>query len=354
MNELDSIGDVRTFLHALQDRVCAALEAADGVARFVEDVWQRADDRRSGEAAVGPAPDEAPSPHHRRPPMVPPPAARARDGGGRTAAADFLLGGGRTRVLKDGAVFERAGVNFSCVSGERLPPAASAHRPDLAGCAWTALGVSLVAHPKNPYVPTAHMNVRYFEAAKSGSADPAWWFGGGFDLTPFYPFDEDIVHWHTVAREACAPFGDDIYPRFKRWCDEYFLLEHRNETRGVGGLFFDDLNAGGFERCFGLARAIGNGFPDAYLPIIERRKDTPFGEREREFQLYRRGRYVEFNLVYDRGTLFGLQSGGRAESILMSLPPRVRFEYGYAPEPDSAEARLAGYLKPRDWLGEAG
>lgn len=305
MSESASVNAVQIFLHMLQDRLCRALESADGGARFVEDAWQRAEG-----------------------------------------------GGGRTRVLKNGAVFEQAGVNFSRVSGERLPPAASAHRPDLAGCPWTALGVSLVVHPNNPYMPTTHMNVRYFEA-RANSVEPAWWFGGGFDLTPFYPFDEDIVHWHTVARDACAAFGDDVYARYKRWCDEYFWLKHRAETRGIGGLFYDDLNAGGFERCFGITRAVGNAFLDAYLPIVERRADTPFGEREREFQLYRRGRYVEFNLVYDRGTLFGLQSGGRTESILMSLPPRVRFEYAYAAEPDSAEAALLDYLQPRDWLGEA-
>ena len=305
MSESASVNAVQIFLHELQDRLCAALESADGDARFVEDAWQRAEG-----------------------------------------------GGGRTRVLKNGAVFEQAGVNFSRVSGECLPPAASAHRPDLAGCPWTALGVSLVVHPNNPYVPTTHMNVRYFEA-RANSAEPAWWFGGGFDLTPFYPFDADIIHWHTVARDACAAFGDDVYARYKCWCDEYFWLKHRAESRGVGGLFYDDLNAGGFERCFGITRAVGNGFLDAYLPVVERRKATPFGAREREFQLYRRGRYVEFNLVYDRGTLFGLQSGGRIESILMSLPPRVRFEYAYAPEPGSAEATLLDYLQPRDWLGEA-
>jgi coproporphyrinogen III oxidase len=304
--QTEHLSAVETFLHGLQDRVCAALEAADGGVRFIEDAWQRPEG-----------------------------------------------GGGRTRVLKGGAVFEQAGANFSRVSGTRLPPAASAHRPELAGCPWTALGVSVVVHPANPYLPTTHMNVRYFEAQAPGN-ERAWWFGGGFDLTPFYPFDVDAVHWHTVAREACAPFGDDIYPRWKQWCDEYFMVKHRGETRGIGGLFFDDLNAGGFDRCFGLMRAVADGFLDAYLPIVERRKHTPYGEREREFQLYRRGRYVEFNLVHDRGTLFGLQSGGRTESILMSLPPRVRFEYGYAPEPGSAEARLADYLKPRDWLGEAG
>jgi coproporphyrinogen III oxidase len=341
---------VDAFLTGLQARLCAALERADGAARFAEDVWQRAEGRRSVEVAAESAPNELPSPHH--PTMASSsPAASARDDGGRPAAADSLSGGGRTRVLRDGAVFEQAGVNFSHVGGDRLPPAASAHRPELAGRAWNALGVSVVVHPRNPYLPTAHMNVRYFEA-RAGGADPAWWFGGGFDLTPFYPFDADIVHWHRAARAAVAPFGDDVYPRWKQWCDEYFQLRHRGETRGVGGLFFDDLNAGGFERCFALTRSVGDAFADAYLPIVERRRYTPYGEREREFQLYRRGRYVEFNLVYDRGTLFGLQSGGRTESILMSLPPRVRFEYGYAPEPGSDEARLATYLKPRDWLGE--
>ncbi|HJR11161.1 MAG TPA: oxygen-dependent coproporphyrinogen oxidase [Rhodanobacteraceae bacterium] len=293
---------VDAFLRGLQDRICAALEHADGGAKFAEDAWAR---------AAG--------------------------------------GGGHTRVLKNGQVFEQAGVNYSCVTGDALPPSATAHRPQLAGRQWTATGVSLVIHPKNPYVPTSHANVRYFEANKRGE-EPVWWFGGGFDLTPFYPFDEDCVHWHTVARDLCAPFGGDVYPRYRKWCDEYFYLKHRDETRGVGGLFFDDLSEGGFERCFAFTQAVGNGFLDAYVPIVARRKETPYGEREREFQLYRRGRYVEFNLVYDRGTLFGLQSGGRTESILMSLPPRVRYEYGYAPAPGSAEARLEEYLKPHDWL----
>jgi len=300
-----SIDQVRAFLRDLQDRLCAALEAADGSARFTEDAWQRAEG-----------------------------------------------GGGRSRVLKQGQVFEQTGVGFSEVGGAALPPSASAHRPAIAGRAWTALGVSLIAHPRNPYVPTTHMNVRYFEA-RAENAEPVWWFGGGFDLTPFYPFDEDIVHWHSVARDLSAPFGADVYARYKRWCDEYFYLKHRAETRGIGGLFYDDLDEGGFDRCFALTRAVGNGFLDAYVPIVARRKHTAYAEREREFQLYRRGRYVEFNLVYDRGTLFGLQSGGRAESILMSLPPRVRFEYGYAPQPGSDEARLAEYLTPRDWLAHA-
>jgi coproporphyrinogen III oxidase len=302
----DPLERVRDWLAGLQERLCLALEEADGRGRFALDAWQRAEG-----------------------------------------------GGGRTRVLKEGAVFEQGGVNFSQVHGERLPPSASAHRPEIAGRAWDAIGVSLVLHPRNPYVPTTHMNVRYFQARAEGEPT-TWWFGGGFDLTPFYPFDEDVLHWHRAAREAVAPFGDDIYPRWKQWCDEYFTLRHRGETRGVGGLFFDDLSAGGFERCFGLTRAVGDAFAGAYLPIVDRRRDMPYGSREREFQRYRRGRYVEFNLVYDRGTLFGLQSGGRTESILMSLPPDVRFEYAWSPEPGSAEARLGDYLQPREWLGEAG
>ncbi|WP_297899441.1 oxygen-dependent coproporphyrinogen oxidase [Metallibacterium sp.] len=292
---------VNALLRGLQDRVCAAIEAVDGGACFVEDAWQRAEG-----------------------------------------------GGGRTRVLKQGRVFEQAGIGYSRVQGGQLPASATAHRPELAGAAWTAVGVSLVLHPWNPYLPTTHANVRYFEAHPT-SATPVWWFGGGFDLTPFYPFDEDCAHWHGVARALCAPYGSEVYTRYKRWCDEYFFLRHRGEMRGIGGLFYDDLNAWGFEPCQRFTEAVGQGFLEAYLPLVERRRDTPYGEREREFQLYRRGRYVEFNLVYDRGTLFGLQSGGRAESILMSLPPRLRYEYGYTPAPDSAEARLAAYLQPRDW-----
>lgn len=299
MNEFDR---VRDYLTGLQDRICAAVEAIDGSARFAEDLWQREEG-----------------------------------------------GGGRTRILRDGAVFEQAGIGFSDVSGSRLPPSASAHRPELAGATWRACGVSLVFHPHNPHIPTTHANVRYFRAERDGDVVAAW-FGGGFDLTPFYPVDEDVLHWHRTAQTLCAPFGEERYAAHKRWCDEYFFLRHRNETRGVGGLFFDDLDKD-FERDFAYQRAVGDGFLDAYLPIVERRKDTPYGEREREFQLYRRGRYVEFNLVYDRGTLFGLQSGGRAESILMSLPPRVRWEYGFTSEPGSAEARLMDYLVPRDWLG---
>ena len=298
---------VRLYLQSLQERLTATLEAADGGARFGRDAWQRPEG-----------------------------------------------GGGESRVLRDGRVFEQAGVGFSHVFGAGLPPAASQARPELVGAPFEALGVSLVLHPLNPYVPTTHMNVRFFIAEKAG-LPAAWWFGGGFDLTPCYPFDEDVLHWHRVARDACDPFGAELYPRFKAWCDRYFYLPHRAETRGVGGIFFDDFADGGFERAFGLQQAVGNAFLDAYLPILDRRRDFPFASRERSFQLYRRGRYVEFNLAFDRGTLFGLQSGGRTESILMSLPPLVRFEYGWRPEPNSPEARLqADYLRPRDWFSELG
>lgn len=294
---------VKTYLLDLQDRICAALAAEDGAADFAEDPWQR-------------------------------------PGGG----------GGRSRVLSEGAVFEKGGVGFSHVFGTQLPPSASAHRPDLAGASWQAMGVSLVMHPRNPYAPTSHANVRFFIAEKPGM-EPVWWFGGGYDLTPYYGFEDDCVHWHRTARAACAPFGEDVYPRYKRWCDEYFFLKHRNEARGVGGLFFDDLNEGGFERCFGFMRAVGDSYLDAYLPLVGRRKAMPHGERERQFQLLRRGRYVEFNLVYDRGTVFGLQTGGRTESILMSLPPLVRWAYNWQPEPGSEEALLGErFLTPRDWV----
>jgi len=261
-------------------------------------------------------------------------------------------GGGETRIIEGGGVFERGGVNFSRVLGERLPAAASASRPDLAGRGFEAMGVSLVLHPRNPYAPTVHMNVRFLVAARTGS-DPIWWFGGGMDLTPYYGFEEDARHFHSTCRQALSPFGLDLHARFKRWCDEYFYIKHRGEPRGIGGIFFDDLNDGGFERCFGLMRSVGDHFLPAYLPVLERRKDLAYGERERDFQAYRRGRYVEFNLVYDRGTLFGLQSGGRAESILMSLPPLVKWRYDWKPEPSSEEGRLyREFLRPRDWLGE--
>ena len=235
--------------------------------------------------------------------------------------------------------------------GKKMPPSATKNRPELAGKEFQAVGVSLVIHPQNPYVPTTHANFRFFTA---GDDNPVWWFGGGFDLTPYYPFEEDVIHWHQVARAACDGFGDGLYERYKTWCDEYFYLRHRCETRGVGGLFFDDLNEGGFQRCFALTRAVGDSYLDAYLPIVRRRRDTPWTDRQREFQLYRRGRYVEFNLVWDRGTLFGLQSGGRTESILMSMPPLVRWEYDYRPAPGSPEAELTDhYLTGRDWLAEA-
>jgi len=303
MNAHPDIDAVKAYLLKLQDGICSALAHADGGKGFEEDDWKR-----------------------------------------------HAGGGGRTRVLEGGRLFEKAGVNFSHVFGDGLPPSATAARPELAGRGFQALGVSLVIHPENPYVPTSHANVRFFIAEKEG-ADPVWWFGGGFDLTPCYGFEEDCVHWHTVAREACAPFGEDVYPRFKRWCDEYFFLRHRGEPRGVGGLFFDDLDEWGFERCFAFLRSVGDHYLRAYLPIVERRRRLSYGEREREFQLYRRGRYVEFNLIYDRGTLFGLQSGGRAESILVSMPPRVSWRYGWEPEPGSPEARLYEvFLKPRDWV----
>ncbi|MCK9285520.1 MAG: oxygen-dependent coproporphyrinogen oxidase [Rhodocyclaceae bacterium] len=259
-------------------------------------------------------------------------------------------GGGSSRLIEEGNFFERGGVNFSHVTGTRLPPSATAHRPELAGRRWEAMGVSLVLHPRNPYCPTAHANVRCFIAEKAGEA-PVWWFGGGMDLTPYYGFEEDAQHFHRTCRDALAPFGDDVHPRYKKWCDDYFFLKHRNEPRGIGGVFFDDLSDGGFDHCFGIARAVGDNFLDAYLPILERRRDLPYGERERDFQAYRRGRYVEFNLVWDRGTLFGLQSGGRTESILMSLPPIVKWRYDWHPEPGSEEARLySDFLRPRDWV----
>ncbi|GAD81139.1 oxygen-dependent coproporphyrinogen oxidase [Vibrio ezurae] len=293
---------VKRFLLQLQDNICSELEKADGDATFVEDAW-------------------------------------IREQGG----------GGRTRVLKNGAVIEQGGVNFSHVFGDKMPASATANRPELAGRKFEAMGVSLVIHPKNPYVPTSHANVRFFIAEKEG-CEPIWWFGGGFDLTPFYPFAEDCQHWHNSAKQLCAPFGDTVYAEHKKWCDEYFYLPHRGETRGVGGLFFDDLNKWSFEKSFAYIQAVGEGFTKAYVPIIEKRKNTPFTEQQRQFQLYRRGRYVEFNLVYDRGTLFGLQSNGRTESILMSMPPLARWEYNYQVAEGSHEDRLyKEYLVPREW-----
>ncbi|HIA08802.1 MAG TPA: oxygen-dependent coproporphyrinogen oxidase [Chromatiaceae bacterium] len=299
---------VRNYLLDLQDRICAGLEKEDGSGTFSEDQW----DRDGGEG-----------------------------------------GGGRTRVLNNGDVFEQGGVNLSHVYGDELPASATQARPELAGCHFQAVGVSLVLHPHNPYVPTSHANVRFFIAQKDGQ-DPIWWFGGGFDLTPYYGFTDDAKHWHTTAKAACDPFGDNVYTKYKQWCDDYFFLKHRNEPRGIGGLFFDDLNEWGFEKSFDFMRSVGDHYLDAYRPIVARRKDIEWGDRERDFQLYRRGRYVEFNLVYDRGTLFGLQSGGRTESILMSLPPEVRWRYNWSPEAGTPEAELYDvYLKPKDWIGES-
>jgi len=259
-------------------------------------------------------------------------------------------GGGRTRVLEGGAVFEKAGVNFSHVQGMNLPASATAHRPELQGRHFEAMGVSLVIHPRNPYVPTSHANVRFFIAHAEGQA-PIWWFGGGFDLTPYYGFDEDVIHWHQTAKAACDPFGPALYPRLKHWCDEYFFLKHRQESRGVGGLFFDDFNEDGFDHCFAFTRSVGEHFLKAYLPIVAKRKHLAYENQQREFQLIRRGRYVEYNLVYDRGTLFGLQTGGRTESILMSLPPLVQWKYDWQPVAGSEEERLiTHFLKPKDWV----
>ena len=296
------IDSVKAYLLNLQDTICHTLSLADGGACFVEDQW----DREEG-------------------------------------------GGGRSRVLRGGHVIEQGGVNFSHVFGTQMPASATAARPELAGRSFQAMGVSLVIHPHNPFVPTSHANVRFFVAQKDGEM-PIWWFGGGFDLTPSYVFCEDAKHWHQVCADLCSPFGEGVYPKYKKWCDDYFYLKHRNETRGIGGLFFDDLNEWGFNKSFLFMQAAGNGFLEAYVPIVEKRKNTPYTERERQFQLYRRGRYVEFNLVYDRGTLFGLQTGGRTESILMSMPPLTRWEYNYQPAPESPEGNIQKYLKPIDWL----
>ena len=298
-----NIDAVKTYLQQLQDSICADLARLDGGTEFKEESWVREEG-----------------------------------------------GGGRSRVLTDGAVFEKGGVNFSHVTGASMPGSATAHRPELAGRSFEAMGVSLVIHPLNPRVPTTHMNVRFFVAKKEGE-EPIWWFGGGYDLTPYYGYEEDCQQWHQVAKDACEGFAGDLYSKYKKWCDEYFYLKHRDEPRGVGGLFFDDLNELGFEESFRFLRAVGDSFVPAYGPIVERRREESYGEREREFQLYRRGRYVEFNLVFDRGTLFGLQSGGRTESILMSLPPLVRWVYGYEPEEGSEEARLyTDFLIHRDWV----
>ena len=306
MNEASTTPDieaVKTYLLQLQQNICIALAEEDGGKEFAVDEWQR----EQG-------------------------------------------GGGKSCVMADGAVFESAGINFSHVYGDSLPGSATAHRPELAGRSFQAMGVSLVIHPHNPYVPTSHANVRFFVAEKEGE-EPVWWFGGGFDLTPYYGNDEDVKHWHQTAKDACVPFGEEVYPKYKKWCDEYFYLKHRDESRGVGGLFFDDLNEWGFEKSFAFMRSVAESYINAYRPIVAKRKSIELGERERDFQLYRRGRYVEFNLVYDRGTLFGLQSGGRTESILMSMPPNVRWRYNWQPEAGSAEAELyVKYLNPKDWL----
>ncbi len=300
-NQID-IQAIRNYLLKLQDGICSALAAEDGK-DFIEDSWRR-------------------------------------DAGG----------GGRTRVLENGDLLEKAGVNFSHVHGNGLPTSATASRPELAGRSFQALGVSLVIHPRNPYIPTSHANVRFFIAEKTGE-QPVWWFGGGFDLTPYYGYQEDAIHWHQIAKQACDPFGESLYPRYKKWCDDYFHLKHRNESRGIGGLFFDDLNGPDFATAFSFMQSVGDHYIPAYLPIVQKRKTVPYGEREREFQQYRRGRYVEFNLVYDRGTLFGLQTGGRTESILMSLPPQVSWRYDWHPEANSPEQALYDqFLKPKDWL----
>ena len=298
---------VRDYLLSLQDNICAALTTVDGKA-FTEDAWQH-----QGSALIH-------------------------------------SGDGRTRVIADSAVIEKGGVNFSHVKGSNLPPSASAKRPELAGKPFEAMGVSLVIHPNNPFAPTSHMNVRFFVAGAE-TDNPVWWFGGGFDLTPYYGFDEDAKHWHQTAKQACDPFGDEVYAEYKKWCDDYFYLKHRDEQRGVGGLFFDDLNEPSFPQSFAQIQSVGNHFIPAYIPILEKRHDLAFNEKQRDWQLYRRGRYVEFNLVFDRGTLFGLQSGGRTESILMSLPPLVKWEYQRAVTPNSPEEKLLNvYLKPQDWV----
>ena len=298
---------VRSYLMDLQQRIVHAVEQEDGSARFLRDPWQK-------------------------------------------APGDLLQGGGVTQILEGGAVFERAGIGFSDVSGPRLPPSATEHRPQLAGAPFEAMGVSLVFHPRNPYVPTVHMNVRMISAGPAGQ-EPVRWFGGGMDLTPYYGFEDDCMHFHRSCRDCLAPFGDDKYPRFKDWCDTYFFNRHRNEPRGIGGIFFDDFDEGGPDHGFALMRAVGDAFLSAYRPIVQRRRSMDWGEREREHQLYRRGRYVEFNLVWDRGTHFGLQSGGRAESILLSMPPCAAWSYQREPEPGSPEADLlTRYLPPRAWI----
>ena len=295
---------VKKYLIELQQSICSEVELIEGGAKFAQDSWTR-DDKR---------------------------------------------GSGLTNILSNGNIFEKGGINYSIITGDKMPKSATALRPELEGRKYTALGVSLVLHPENPFIPTAHANVRFFIAEEQGK-NPIWWFGGGFDLTPCYGFDEDAVHWHQTAKKACMPFGEDVYPKYKKWCDDYFYLGHRDEQRGIGGLFFDDFNSGSFDECFDFMKSVGNHFSEAYLPIVRKRMSTPYTENEKDFQLYRRGRYVEFNLIHDRGTLFGLQSGGRTESILMSLPPTVKWSYQFKAKPDSEEEKLTSYfLKPRDWV----
>ena len=304
MNDSPDITAVKNFLLSLQNNICNDLEQEEGSTRFINDEWKR----ESGQ------------------------------------------GGGITRVLTNGEIFEQAGVNFSHVFGDELPNSATANRPELEGRSFQAMGVSLVIHPNNPHVPTSHANVRFFIAEKEGH-EPVWWFGGGFDLTPYYGYKEDCIHWHTTAKTACEPFGKDTYSKYKKWCDDYFYIKHRDEQRGIGGLFFDDLNEPGFKDSFAFMQSIGDHFTKAYLPIVNKRKNTAFTDQQREFQLYRRGRYIEFNLVYDRGTLFGLQTGGRTESILMSLPPVVNFKYNWSPEEGSREDELyTTFLIPQNWI----
>ena len=298
------IEQVKKYLLELQEEICSEIELLDGGSSFEKDQWSRTDKR----------------------------------------------GSGITRIISDGNIFEKGGVNFSLIQGDKMPKSATAMRPELEGRKYTALGISLVLHPENPFVPTAHTNVRFFMAEEAGK-ESIWWFGGGFDLTPFYGFDEDAIYWHTTAKKACLPFGEKVYSKYKKCCDDYFYIEHRNEQRGIGGLFFDDLNEGGFNKCFEFMKSVGDHFTEAYLPIVIKRKDTSYGKKERDFQLYRRGRYVEFNLIYDRGTLFGLQSGGRTESILMSMPPEVKWSYQFQVEKDSEEEKLYNYyLKPKEWI----
>ena len=295
---------VKKYLIELQQSICSEVELIEAGAKFAQDSWTRVDKR----------------------------------------------GSGLTNILSNGNIFEKGGINYSIITGDKMPKSATALRPELEGRKYTALGVSLVLHPENPFIPTAHANVRFFIAEEQGK-NPIWWFGGGFDLTPYYGFDEDAVHWHQTAKKACMPFGEDVYPKYKKWCDDYFYLGHRDEQRGIGGLFFDDLNSGGFDECFDFMKSVGNHFSEAYLPIVRKRMSTPYTGNEKDFQLYRRGRYVEFNLIHDRGTLFGLQSGGRTESILMSLPPKVKWSYQFKTKPNSEEEKLTSYfLKPRDWV----